>query len=1075
MTCRWAHATTVIFGAKGQRFSCIAERPVREGGPWALGCVLCANRLAAISAGGLSKSCDSYDPKVARRCAVWATFNARGSSVSKKGVRKHCQAQFHQGALRATSGCQPGADWGHIDRVDGVCAGTLVGEVPRPDRFVAAILSTRGGESARAFAKHTAIADLTSALPSVGVLRDGSPKTHQKCLACASTVLLEEDQTLLKSSVRLAFSEDDRDQVRILRIRIVYTKPTVGTKEFFGGGGRGGLRDYGFTAEANSNATWLALQTLCCRRRGRRGPDNATSPDDAVDQQLLAHVQDICFCGASDGALVALEGIQKLRQEGLLRNLRYQFRDRPHTTRSIIRCTFAMCQESEALLESLIYGERSFAKRARYSRRFSEIWVRKQRESPTDFYNILASLSYAEQRYDNRSAPMTAFLMKFGSAVDVLVEMAEDRTPCHREDMKWASQVLLSFAGVSGFERLVDFAIDCDFAVATHKLVAMQDASSPDVSLAGAEVAECVETCHALFYIGRVFDEAPNATYTNTLLQSLRGVSRQVILDGRACEIGWPRAAESQWMRGPVRHARKLYAIAKEFMQLNFPDYSWRTKFAAFACGEHKLPTELRLGYVEELAVKEGLDPIQTRTQFECALPHLERVYKRTRDNRACWQEFIQSCCRRPDGRFRTDAACVRELAFTYLGIMDGSSDVERMFATLELCETKRSHRHHNPQNLFNLLKVALDGPRDMESLMLIAPQPGEVTVNQVTQAVSVMWKPDKFITLCQQKYAEFFGVRSLPSRSLAPCPLSERARQLASVRPRVTFKKKGRLLVGPLPAGVKYPAWHRRAMWEETARALRSDSRETPLPRNRSLLDTTPTKLPSAVRTAIGNLQARQCKEARAHAQAERNSGLALPPRAVTISSLWKSPGKGTKRLKGSTLRTDGAKAKRLCVSAVSRPGATTSAGSRVASAASQTTPLRAGTTKLVDELKARLWGLQCVCEGNMVTFHPPVGPLCVYVSPAAMKKHPQSTALLAKCARGDKVDGHKAPKLAFVTNFAEFEQSLRRAPDTCKCVMVKSEAKWQDFAQRGNVNNRKILMTMAAFCDSVGHRVSL
>ena len=106
-------------------------------------------------------------------------------------------------------------------------------------------------------------------------------------------------------------------------------------------------------------------------------------------------------------------------------NLRYQFRDRPHTTASVVKCTLRMAPSSETLRRLLITGQRSFARRARNSFRFQEIWVRKQKESLDDFLSILTNMSFAEQRYSSRSNPMVRFLVKLGPAIDVLVEMAQ--------------------------------------------------------------------------------------------------------------------------------------------------------------------------------------------------------------------------------------------------------------------------------------------------------------------------------------------------------------------------------------------------------------------------------------------------------------------------------------------------------------------------------------------------------------------------------------------------------------------------------------------------------------------------
>ena len=66
-----------------------------------------------------------------------------------------------------------------------------------------------------------------------------------------------------------------------------------------------------------------------------------------------------------------------------------------------------------------------------------------------------------------------------------------------------------------------------------------------------------------------------------------------------------------------------------------------------FAAGKSALPRHIRLQYIEELAVKEGLDPVQARWQFEVAMPHLERIHARVQDNRETWLEFLRQYCMR--------------------------------------------------------------------------------------------------------------------------------------------------------------------------------------------------------------------------------------------------------------------------------------------------------------------------------------------------------------------------------------------------------------------------------------------
>ena len=301
-------------------------------------------------------------------------------------------------------------------------------------------------------------------------------------------------------------------------------------------------------------------------------------PDEEDDEEEWPDADDD---SSSDGLEPAKDGIQLLKSEGKLPNLRYQWQDRPHTTRSIIRMTFKMCPESEKLLEMLITGPRSFAKCACHSHRFQQIWLQKQQEDPAAFFSVLTDLSYAVN-FDNRSAPMTTFLLKLGPALGVLGDLAEDQDLSHSSDAAWAREVALQLVGPEGFAQLVIFAIDCDFAVATNLLTRLQDKSSPDIAVAQEEVHDCVEICRALFDEGLIFEEAPNGTYTNALLQSLQKTSHEIRLGrGQVGVLGWPNHSESALKR-PVEHSRNLFQLAKSFFDLNYPGYTWRAKFATF-------------------------------------------------------------------------------------------------------------------------------------------------------------------------------------------------------------------------------------------------------------------------------------------------------------------------------------------------------------------------------------------------------------------------------------------------------------------------------------------------------------
>ena len=75
-------------------------------------------------------------------------------------------------------------------------------------------------------------------------------------------------------------------------------------------------------------------------------------------------------------------------------------------------------------------------------------------------------------------------------------------------------------AGKDGFDRLLKFGVDCDFAVTWALLIRVQDNKSADISLSVIEAVHCVEICHVLFWEGHVFDLDDNHTYTGRFLQS---------------------------------------------------------------------------------------------------------------------------------------------------------------------------------------------------------------------------------------------------------------------------------------------------------------------------------------------------------------------------------------------------------------------------------------------------------------------------------------------------------------------------------------------------------------------------
>ena len=100
-----------------------------------------------------------------------------------------------------------------------------------------------------------------------------------------------------------------------------------------------------------------------------------------------------------------------------------------------------------------------------------------------EFAQVLENLSYKECRFDHRSEPMSILCMKFRAAVGVLVELQQADDKNRPADVAWAKGLLRFISGADGFNKLVKFRVDCDFAVAAGLLIRLQGRSSADISL----------------------------------------------------------------------------------------------------------------------------------------------------------------------------------------------------------------------------------------------------------------------------------------------------------------------------------------------------------------------------------------------------------------------------------------------------------------------------------------------------------------------------------------------------------------------------------------------------------------
>ena len=237
-----------------QTMTPIVERPEHLGGEWAIRCCICAKRLTS----GLLRGHGQF-----------ARFNVRALSMMQRSeVQAHCQSPEHLKSIQLMQPASPAPS----QQLTAVCTtSSRTGQsVPRLDRFVWAIRCAHRGSSFRDFAEFCKTNDLTNPMTSTNVCRDSSRQAGLKMVYCVGAVINEQHQALMRRSCRFSFAIDERDQVFVMRARVAYSRPRVGSEELF----IGFVRDYGFDTAESVEAIWKCFQFLCTVRKGRRRPQS---------------------------------------------------------------------------------------------------------------------------------------------------------------------------------------------------------------------------------------------------------------------------------------------------------------------------------------------------------------------------------------------------------------------------------------------------------------------------------------------------------------------------------------------------------------------------------------------------------------------------------------------------------------------------------------------------------------------------------------------------------------------------------------------------------------------------------
>ena len=366
---------------------------------------------------------------------------------------------------------------------------------------------------------------------------------------------------------------------------------------------------------------------------------------------------------------------------------------------------------------------------------------------------------------------MSRLIMLWPSILQVLVLVSNDTSPAHAKDVQWAKAIIKLMTGQDGFVRMTKNPGECDFFVACNLMIYLQQGENSDVAIGQGQVIDCLEQCEAMLQEGFVFSVQRNGSYTWEWLNGVRD-TKTLYFGTEVTTVGWGISQSS--MEKPIKFAKELYDMALKFVNVNFPCWSWRAKFACFDNGPSQLGLQMRLDAFEDIVKKEvpSCDSAVAREAFFEAVPMVARLYKQYGDNKRAWSMALEKMRLNVSSpKFKPQMREVVTVTLTYLALQDNTNDVERLFRRVNMVESKNRTRHHGLYFLRDSLKIATQCSPDLSSYLFPLCDDDEKKMRDTLMFPN----PNLLLHLAKHKYVEFYGDKACRPRTRSAI---EQARQ---------------------------------------------------------------------------------------------------------------------------------------------------------------------------------------------------------------------------------------------------------------------------------------------------------
>ncbi len=662
---------------RGERIVWIAERPPHWGGPWAIGCLVCAQALLRLPAGSKSGH---------RLCNRWARFEVMSyKCMHSFSPAQHAATDAHRVAIRAfLSPDAPAVEVLRTSEEDALFRGA----VPQPShwlrvwRFLKCPSSWHAAEQTN---------ETENFLNSV----HGRPLTRKACHAMAE-VLAEacrvEKRKILLASWSIAILIDDKGPYRMIRYKCD------------GGPPAGGPADPGECPPPVSACTGL----LALLRDGGRGENDRLqdfSEDHAVrmatsivegirrlatpldsgetNEPLVAHVLSHCRVFCSDGAVLKCGRILRERH---MPNIVLLLRDAAHALRPALGAKTLMLDTEFAAQWDQFFGEeKAFVSTLQHSDALQAKLRACQRQVLQHgpglggrLAHVMRHFSFAKHRWESTHGPRRKLCCLLLPVAVLLAYMADDA----RLDKAARQRYAKTLEAINGAE-VVRLGLQADFTAETTEFLREFDVADPDPAITPRRKAAFIARMQALFGEGRVLAEIggfENASLTSIAVSQIK----------EPVTLRYQDRMHTLSMQGATRACRDALArlqlvtdVMVARIEAELPGTSLVACFSAFDL--ERWETERRQGSAEgvrklldtaaRLFRVLHLDEDEGKAQFKEAIRKaldLRRLWGRPQgklDNRAVWSQIH---------RHTQDGGGSERVLRLYLSVAISTGTVER-------------------------------------------------------------------------------------------------------------------------------------------------------------------------------------------------------------------------------------------------------------------------------------------------------------------------------------------------------------------------------------------------------------